>query len=97
MVRLARISNNMKCIEECSNAIDLIIFPEGKEKQCGNCIGSRSDHNVCKYMLEIGSGMCIYGICLLYKPIYCFSFIHLKSPVLINSIFSNYSKTRAGH
>jgi hypothetical protein len=55
-MRLARCSNSMTAIDECSNAIDLIIFPENEEKQFGMCIGSPSDNSPCKYRSNLQSG-----------------------------------------
>jgi hypothetical protein len=52
-VRLARCSNSIKEIDEYSNAIDLIIFPENEEKQFGMCIGSPSDNSPCKYRSRV--------------------------------------------
>ena len=57
MVRLARCSNNMIDIDECSNALDMTIFPKDNEKEYGSCLGTPLGNVSCKYKLEIESGM----------------------------------------
>ena len=43
-------------IDECSNAVALTVFPGGKEKQYGRCVGSPSANDICKYSLQLECG-----------------------------------------
>ena len=49
---------------EGSNPVDLIIFPEGHEKQRGRCIGNSSEHPdvPCKYSAGLDQGMFVFKV-----------------------------------